>query len=111
MAQDLDGQEPSQGLSRSLTRLDLLVIGVAQIIGAGIFVISGVGVKIAGPGIILSFLLAGLACTLVSPCLMLSMPASSWWRLALWLLAGLAIYFLYASSSSRRPSPENHNPT
>jgi APA family basic amino acid/polyamine antiporter len=56
------------GLSRSLTRLDLVVIGVAQIIGAGIFVISGVGVKIAGPGIILSFLLAGGACTLAALC-------------------------------------------
>jgi APA family basic amino acid/polyamine antiporter len=55
-------------LSRSLTRKDLLVIGVAQIIGAGIFVISGVGVKIAGPGIILSFLVAGGACTLSALC-------------------------------------------
>jgi len=55
-------------LSRSLTRLDLVVIGVAQIIGAGIFVISGVGVKIAGPGILLSFLVAGLACTLAALC-------------------------------------------
>jgi len=55
-------------LSRSLTRLDLVVIGVAQIIGAGIFVISGVGVKIAGPGLILSFLLAGGACTLAALC-------------------------------------------
>ncbi len=55
-------------LSRSLTRLDLVVIGVAQIIGAGIFVISGVGVKIAGPGIILAFLVAGGACTLAALC-------------------------------------------
>jgi APA family basic amino acid/polyamine antiporter len=55
-------------LSRSLTRLDLVVIGMAQIIGAGIFIISGVGVKIAGPGIILSFLLAGGACTLAALC-------------------------------------------
>lgn len=55
-------------MSRSLSRLDLVVIGVAQIIGAGIFVISGVGVKIAGPGIILSFLVAGLACTLAALC-------------------------------------------
>ncbi len=55
---------PARGLSKSLTRLDLLVIGVAQIIRAGIFIISGVGIKIAGPGIILSFLVAGLACTL-----------------------------------------------
>jgi len=55
-------------LSRSLSRLDLVIIGVAQIIGAGIFVISGVGVKIAGPGIILAFLVAGLACTLAALC-------------------------------------------
>jgi len=48
--------------------MDLVVIGVAQIIGAGIFVISGVGVKMAGPGIILSFLLAGGACTLAALC-------------------------------------------
>jgi basic amino acid/polyamine antiporter, APA family len=60
--------EPSQNLSRSLSRLDLVIIGVAQIIGAGIFVISGVGVKIAGPGIVLSFLVAGLACTLAALC-------------------------------------------
>ncbi|MDD2903022.1 MAG: amino acid permease, partial [Syntrophales bacterium] len=45
-----------------------MVIGVAQIIGAGIFVISGVGVKIAGPGILLSFLVAGATCTLSALC-------------------------------------------
>lgn len=55
-------------LNRSLSRLDLIVIGVAQIIGAGIFVIAGVGVKIAGPGIILSFVVAGAACTLAALC-------------------------------------------
>ncbi len=55
-------------LRRSLTRMDLMVIGVAQIIGAGIFVISGVGVKIAGPGLLLSFLLAGGACALAALC-------------------------------------------
>jgi APA family basic amino acid/polyamine antiporter len=59
---------PTRGLSKSLTRLDLVVIGLAQIIGAGIFVISGVSVKIAGPGIILAFLVAGLACTLAALC-------------------------------------------
>lgn len=64
------GEAPPKGasLSRSLGRLDLMVIGVAQIIGAGIFVISGVGVKLAGPGIILSFLVAGGACTLAALC-------------------------------------------
>ncbi len=33
--------------------------------------------------------------------LMLSMPASSWWRLGLWLAIGLAVYFLYAWRSGR----------
>ncbi len=60
--------EAAPVLRRCLSRLDLLVIGVAQIIGAGIFVISGVGVKIAGPGLLLSFLLAGAACTLAALC-------------------------------------------
>ena len=38
---------------------------------------------------------------LVCLALMLSMPATSWWRLGLWLLAGLAVYFLYAWRSGR----------
>ena len=62
------GAPPGAALSRSLTRRDLVVIGVAQIIGAGIFIISGVGVKIAGPGILLSFLVAGAACTISALC-------------------------------------------
>jgi hypothetical protein len=48
------GPAPVNGgptLSRSLIRLDLVVIEVAQIIGAGIFAISGVGVEIAGLGL------------------------------------------------------------
>ena len=38
---------------------------------------------------------------LVCLALMLSMPASSWWRLGLWFLAGLAVYFLYGWRSGR----------
>jgi APA family basic amino acid/polyamine antiporter len=38
---------------------------------------------------------------LVCLSLMLSMPAASWWRLGLWLLLGLAVYFLYAWRSGR----------
>ncbi len=59
---------PGISLARSLGPLDLVVIGVAQIIGAGIFVIAGVGVRIAGPGLLLSFLVAGGACTLAALC-------------------------------------------
>jgi hypothetical protein len=32
---------------------------------------------------------------------MLSMPANSWVRLGLWLLTGLAVYFLYAWRAGR----------
>jgi len=60
--------EPGQRLCRCLNRFDLIVLGVAQIIGAGIFVIIGVGVQIAGPGIILSFLLSGLVAMLAALC-------------------------------------------
>ena len=55
-------------LSRCLSRFDLIIIGVAQIIGAGIFVIVGVGVQIAGPGIIISFVISGLAAMLAALC-------------------------------------------
>ena len=64
--------EPAGGgqvvLSRSLSRFDLVVIGVAQIIGAGIFVIAGVGVQVAGPGILISFVISGLAALLAALC-------------------------------------------
>jgi APA family basic amino acid/polyamine antiporter len=33
--------------------------------------------------------------------LMLSMPAASWWRLILWLLAGLMVYFGYSWHAGR----------
>jgi APA family basic amino acid/polyamine antiporter len=42
-----------------------------------------------------------LAGATIALALMLSMPAASWWRLVLWLLAGLAIYFSYVWFSSR----------
>ncbi len=38
---------------------------------------------------------------LVCLALMLSMPAGSWWRLGLWLMAGLVVYLLYAWRSGR----------
>lgn len=60
--------DPQRRLNRCLNRFDLIVLGVAQIIGAGIFVIVGVGVQIAGPGIILSFLLSGLVAMLAALC-------------------------------------------
>ena len=50
-------------LRRCLTATDLTLLGVGAIIGAGIFVLTGIAAATqAGPAIILSYLLAGLAC-------------------------------------------------
>lgn len=51
-------------LRRCLTATDLTMLGIGAIIGAGIFVLTGVAAATqAGPAIILSYLLAGLACS------------------------------------------------
>ena len=49
-------------LHRALSAFDLTFLGMGAIIGAGIFVITGTAAAIAGPGVALSFVLAGLAC-------------------------------------------------
>lgn len=50
-------------LKKSLGALDLVLLGIGCIIGTGIFVLTGVAAaKYAGPGIMLSFVLSGLAC-------------------------------------------------
>jgi amino acid permease len=54
------------GLRRSLTAIDLVLYGVGSSVGAGIFVLVGLGAKIAGPAISLSFLGCGMACVLTS---------------------------------------------
>ena len=53
----------SSGLMRNLTAFDLTMLGIGVIIGAGIFVLTGIAAAtMAGPAIILSYLLAGVAC-------------------------------------------------
>jgi len=54
-------------LHRSLSALDLTFMGIGQMIGAGIFVLTGVAAATqAGPAIILSFMAAGIACAFVA---------------------------------------------
>ena len=60
------------GLSRTLGAFELTMMGVGVIIGSGIFVITGVAAaEHAGPGLILSFALAGIACGCAALCLSL----------------------------------------
>jgi len=64
--------EPSEApdsLRRALGPLDLTTLGVGAIIGVGIFVLTGqAAAAYAGPGIVLSFLLAGIASAFAALC-------------------------------------------
>lgn len=48
-------------LRRALRARDLIAVGLGTMIGGGIFTTIGPGVKLAGPAIILAFVVAGLA--------------------------------------------------
>jgi APA family basic amino acid/polyamine antiporter len=52
-----------RGLARSLSGLDLTLLGIGAIIGAGIFVLTGVAAATkAGPALSLSFVMGAFAC-------------------------------------------------
>lgn len=55
-------------LKRTLGVFQLTALGVGAIIGAGIFVLSGLGAHYAGPGLMLSFVLSGLGCAFAGLC-------------------------------------------
>jgi basic amino acid/polyamine antiporter, APA family len=54
--------ESGHELKRAVSSTQLTAMGVGAIIGTGIFVVVGEGAKIAGPAVILSFVLAAVAC-------------------------------------------------
>jgi basic amino acid/polyamine antiporter, APA family len=58
----------TDGLKRALGVFELTLLGIGAIIGAGIFVLTGVGASYAGPGLVLSFVLAGFACAMAALC-------------------------------------------
>ena len=62
------GQEDEHSLRRTLGPFQLTALGVGAIIGAGIFVLSGLGAHYAGPGLMLSFVLSGLGCAFAGLC-------------------------------------------
>src|SRR4249920_2646450 len=58
-----------QSLKRALGALNLTALGVGAIIGTGIFVLTGtVAAQNAGPAVILSFVLAGIASIFAALC-------------------------------------------
>lgn len=54
--------EEGHGLKKAVGVTQLTAMGVGAIIGTGIFVVIGKGAGIAGPAVILSFVLAAVAC-------------------------------------------------
>ncbi|KAA9107515.1 amino acid permease [Microbacterium rhizomatis] len=64
-----DTDAPGFQLKKSLTALDLTVFGVGVVIGAGIFTLTGRAAhEVAGPAILVSFVVAAIACGLAALC-------------------------------------------
>ena len=53
-------------LAREMSMMDATLIGVGAMIGAGIFVLIGIAAGVAGPGIILTFILNGIIALLTA---------------------------------------------
>jgi len=64
-----DVERGGKALRRSLTAMDLTLLGIGAIIGTGIFVLTGTAAaNQAGPAIILSYMAAGIACAFAALC-------------------------------------------
>ena len=62
------GESGEHSLKRTLGPFQLTALGVGAVIGAGIFVLSGLGAHYAGPGLMLSFVVSGLGCAFAALC-------------------------------------------
>ncbi len=65
LLEELNGESR---LRRILGPLNLTGLGVGAIIGTGIFVLTGLGAHIAGPSLMLSLVVSGLACLFSALC-------------------------------------------
>ena len=64
-----DTDEPEYQLKKSLGALDLTVFGIGVVIGAGIFTLTGRAAhNVAGPSIVVSFIIAAICCGLAAMC-------------------------------------------
>ncbi|MHC1768778.1 MAG: amino acid permease [Verrucomicrobiia bacterium] len=58
-----------RSLKRALGPVNLTLLGIGAVVGAGIFVLTGqAAAKYAGPAIVFSFIFAGLACAFAALC-------------------------------------------
>ncbi len=69
MILDESAEGGQHSLKRALGATNLITLGIGAIIGAGIFVLTGAAAaQYAGPAIVLSFILAGIACAFAGLC-------------------------------------------
>jgi APA family basic amino acid/polyamine antiporter len=61
-------EEGEHSLKRTLGPVSLTALGIGAVIGAGIFVLAGLGAHYAGPGLMLSFVISGLGCAFAALC-------------------------------------------
>ena len=61
--------KPDRSLKRSIGPTGLTLLGLGSIVGAGIFIVTGVAsAKFAGPAIIVSFIVSAIACSFTALC-------------------------------------------
>ena len=59
----------TSGMNRALGPIQLVLIGIGCSIGAGVYVMTGTAAaQYAGPAVVLSFAIAGLACGFTGLC-------------------------------------------
>ncbi|MET9510682.1 amino acid permease [Streptomyces flavidovirens] len=94
--------DQAEPLAHGLKQRHLTMLGLGGVIGAGLFVGSGAGIAVAGPGIVVSYLIAGALAMLVMRMLgemSAAMPASGSFSVhaerALGRWAGFSVGWLY----------------
>jgi APA family basic amino acid/polyamine antiporter len=60
--------DPAHRLKPTLSWPHLVAMGVGAIVGTGIYTLTGIGAGLAGPAVILSFLLCGVICACAAFC-------------------------------------------
>lgn len=68
IAIDREADHTGSGLKPTLGWPHLVALGVGAIVGTGIYTLTGVGAGMAGPGVLLSFAIAGAVCAAAALC-------------------------------------------
>jgi len=63
-----EAAENEHGLRRTLGPMALMSLGIGAIVGAGIFVLSGVAAQHTGPALVMSVILTGIGCAFAGLC-------------------------------------------